>query len=52
MDMIPGMQRLTTKLREHNYPGLMIEERVLPNESHASAFLTSFNQGIRVLYKK
>ena len=52
MDMIPAMKRLTTALREHNYQGLAIEERVLPNENHASAFLTAFNQGIRVLYKK
>jgi predicted alpha/beta superfamily hydrolase len=52
MDMIPGMQRFTSALRSRNYPGLTIEERVLPNESHASAFLTAFNQGIRVLYKK
>lgn len=52
MDMIPSMKRLTAALREHNYQGLTIEERVLSNESHASAFLTSFNQGIRVLYKK
>ena len=52
MDMIPSMKKLTAALREHNYQGLVIEERVLPNENHASAFLTSFNQGIRVLYKK
>jgi predicted alpha/beta superfamily hydrolase len=52
MDMIPGMQRFTTALRSHQYQGLAIEERVLPNEGHASAFLTAFNQGIRVLYKK
>ena len=52
MDMIPAMKRLTSSLREHNYCGLVVEERVLPNENHASAFLTSFNQGLRVLYKK
>ena len=52
MDMIPGMKKLTTKMKEYNYQGLLIEERVLPNESHASAFLTSFNQGLRFLYKK
>lgn len=52
MEMIPGMQRFTSALRSRNYQGLTIEERVLPNESHASAFLTAFNQGIRVLYKK
>jgi predicted alpha/beta superfamily hydrolase len=52
MGMIPGMKKLTANLREHNYQNFVIEERVLPNESHASAFLTAFNQGIRVLYKK
>lgn len=52
MDMIPAMKKLTASLRAHNYQDLVVEERVLPNENHASAFLTSFNQGIRVLYKK
>lgn len=52
MDMIPGMKKFTARLQEHGYKGLQIEERVLPNESHGSAFLTSFNQGMRTLYKK
>jgi hypothetical protein len=52
MGMITGMKKMTASLRERAYPGLMIEERVLPNENHASAFLTAFNQGIRVLYKR
>jgi uncharacterized protein len=51
-DMIPAMKKLTTAMRSRNYQGLVLEERVLPNESHASAFLTAFNQGLRVLYKK
>ncbi len=52
MDMIPGMQKFTSSLKGRNYQGLIIEERILPNETHASAFLTAFNQGLRVLYKK
>jgi uncharacterized protein len=52
MGMIPSMQKMVTSMRAHNYKGLVIEERILPNETHASAFLTAFNQGIRVLYKK
>jgi hypothetical protein len=51
MEMIPLMKKLTASLKAHAYTGLVIEERVLPNENHASAFLTSFNQGIRALYK-
>jgi predicted alpha/beta superfamily hydrolase len=52
MGMITSMKKMTTAMRERNYAGLQLEERVLPNENHASAFLTSFNQGIRVLYKR
>lgn len=52
MGMIPLMQQFTAALKSRSYKNLMIEERILPNESHASAFLTSFNQGLRVLYKK
>jgi uncharacterized protein len=52
MDMIPGMKQLAASLREHKYEGLKIEERVLPNETHASAFITAYNQGLRWLYKK
>ena len=51
MDMIPGMQKFMASLKGRNYQGLSIEERILPNETHASAFLTAFNQGLRVLYK-
>lgn len=51
-DMIPAMQKLTAAMRAHHYGGLLLEERVLPQESHASAFLTAFNQGLRVLYKR
>jgi predicted alpha/beta superfamily hydrolase len=52
MDMIPSMRKFAAALRGRNYGGLILEERVLPNETHASAFLTAFNQGLRVLYKK
>lgn len=51
MGMIPLMQQFTASLKGRKYTGLSIEERVLPNESHASSFLTAFNQGLRVLYK-
>ncbi|HEV7333780.1 MAG TPA: alpha/beta hydrolase-fold protein [Flavisolibacter sp.] len=51
MEMIPLMQRFTATIKDRKYAGLTIEERVLPNETHASAFLTAFNQGLRVLYK-
>ena len=51
-DMIPAMQKLTAALRARRYQGLLLEERVLPQESHSSAFLTAFNHGLRVLYKK
>ena len=52
MGMIPSMQKMVASMQEHKYQGLVIEQRILPNETHASAFLTAFNQGIRVLYKK
>jgi predicted alpha/beta superfamily hydrolase len=51
-DMIPAMQKLTAALRARQYQGLVLEERVLPQESHSSAILTAFNHGLRVLYKK
>jgi hypothetical protein len=46
------LQRFLEAVRGHRYEGLTLEERSLPNETHASAFLTAFNQGLRVLYKK
>jgi predicted alpha/beta superfamily hydrolase len=52
MDMIPAMKTLAATLRGRNYQGLTVEERVLPHETHASSFLTAFNQGLRFLYSK
>jgi hypothetical protein len=52
MGMIPLMQQFIASVKEHRYAGLTLESRVLPHETHASAFFTSFNQGLRVLYKK
>jgi predicted alpha/beta superfamily hydrolase len=48
-DMIGSMQKLNTAIRDH-YKGVQLEERILPNETHASAYIAAFTQGLRTLF--
>ncbi len=49
--MINPMKRLVQAMRDHQYSGLEVEERIFVNETHTSVVTTAFNQGLRSLYK-
>lgn len=50
--MILLMQQSPASVLEHRYNRLAVGGRILPNETHTSAFLTVYNQGLRFVYRK
>jgi predicted alpha/beta superfamily hydrolase len=50
--MITNMQKMNDLLKSRNYPGLIIETHVFPDETHQSCLPLSIMRALRVLYKR
>ena len=50
--MVTNMKKMANLLQSRNYPGLTVETRVFPGETHQSCIPSSYMSAFRILYKR